>query len=65
MMSRGPGFAKGYYRGDTFVYRVVCMGVIKIGSAKTKPTYCTWTGYRAWPRWGATCPKCGGPTVLA
>jgi len=43
---RGPGSARGYYRGHTFYYLVKCV--------------CGWRGYRAWPRYWP-CPRCGAP----
>ncbi len=44
---KGPGAVQGYYRGDTFYYRVRC--------AKS----CGWTGYRVEAIW-KSCPHCGG-----
>ncbi len=58
IMSRGPGAAQGYYRGDTFLYRVKCSNVIRVGGAQIEIT-CGWVGYRVYPRW-SPCPRCGG-----
>lgn len=57
-MSRGPGNAQGYYRGDTFYYRVRCTATVRRGGAQVEVA-CGWKGYRAWPT-GSSCPHCGG-----
>ncbi len=57
-MARGPGTAAGYYRGDTFLYRVKCFGMMYVDGSPVG-VGCGWVGYRVWPRWGS-CPRCGG-----
>jgi hypothetical protein len=59
IMSRGPGTAQGYYRGDTFLYRVKCYNLVQVGGSQVNVS-CEWVGYRVWPNWGP-CPRCGGP----
>ncbi len=60
-MSSGPGAALGYYRGDTFLYRVKCLGRMRVGGSQVEVD-CGWVGYRVWPRWGS-CPRCGSGAI--
>ncbi len=58
IMSRGPGAAQGYYRGDTFLYRVRCDAIVVRGGSQIRVS-CGWVGYRVYPQFGP-CPHCGG-----
>ncbi len=55
MTSANPGFAKGYYKGNAFLYRVVCLGHV----------LCGWTGYRMFLSRLLPCPRCGNSVRLA
>jgi hypothetical protein len=57
VLNANPGFAKGYYRGSVFLYRVKCRNLVRVGGAQVE-TDCGWIGYRVYPRWGP-CPHCG------
>ncbi len=56
---------KGYWRGGSFHYRVVCRArVERYSNNSWVAVDCGWIGYRVHPRW-AGCPRCGAVDVFS